>query len=246
MRLEGKVALVTGAGSGIGRATAAALAREGAAVMCADLNRDGARETAEAIEAADGQAVARSLNVRDEDDVRDTLEATATQLGALHILVNNAGIGGRDHTWDDLIEVNLNGVYYGLKHGAPLIEAFGGGSIVSLSSILGLIGIPGTNDDGTGYTASKHGVVGLTRAYALQYAQRGVRVNCVNPGFVETPLTAPLWDDPDRLESTTARHPIGRLGQPEEIANAILFLVSEDASFITGVALPVDGGYTAQ
>ncbi len=246
MRLEGKVALVTGAGSGIGRATALALAREGAAVMCADLNRDGARETVEAIDAADGQAVARSLNVRDEDDVRDALEATATQLGALHILVNNAGIGGRDHTWDDLIEVNLNGVYYGLKHGAPLIEAFGGGSIVSLSSILGLIGIPGASDDGIGYTASKHGVVGLTRAYALNYASRGVRVNCVNPGFVETPLTAPLWDDPNRLESTTARHPIGRLGQPEEIANAILFLVSEDASFITGVALPVDGGYTAQ
>ena len=246
MRLEGKVALVTGGGSGIGRATAVALAREGAAVMCADLNLDGARETVEAIEAADGQAVARSLNVRDEDDVRDTLEATATQLGALHVLVNNAGIGGRDHTWDDLIEVNLNGVYYGLKHGAPLIEAFRGGSIVSLSSILGLIGIPGASDDGIGYTASKHGVVGLTRAYALNYANRGVRVNCVNPGFVETPLTAPLWDDPNRLESTTARHPLGRLGQPEEIANAILFLVSEDASFITGVALPVDGGYTAQ
>ena len=246
MRLEGKVALVTGGGSGIGRATAVALAREGAAVMCADLNLDGARETVEAIEAADGQAVARSLNVRDEDDVRDALEATATQLGALHVLVNNAGIGGRNHTWDDLIEVNLNGVYYGLKHGAPLIEAFGGGSIVSLSSILGLIGIPGASDDGIGYTASKHGVVGLTRAYALNYASRGVRVNCVNPGFVETPLTAPLWDDPNRLESTTARHPLGRLGQPEEIANAILFLVSEDASFITGVALPVDGGYTAQ
>ena len=246
MRLEGKVALVTGGGSGIGRATAVALAREGAAVMCADLNLDGARETVEAIEAADGQAVARSLNVRDEDDVRDALEATATQLGALHVLVNNAGIGGRNHTWDDLIEVNLNGVYYGLKHGAPLIEAFGGGSIVSLSSILGLIGIPGASDDGIGYTASKHGVVGLTRAYALNYASRGVRVNCVNPGFVETPLTAPLWDDPNRLESTTARHPLGRLGQPEEIANAILLLVSEDASFITGVALPVDGGYTAQ
>ena len=246
MRLEGKVALVTGGGSGIGRATAVALAREGAAVMCADLNLDGARETVEAIEAAGGQAAARSLNVRDEDDVRDALEATATQLGALHVLVNNAGIGGRNHTWDDLIEVNLNGVYYGLKHGAPLIEAFGGGSIVSLSSILGLIGIPGASDDGIGYTASKHGVVGLTRAYALNYASRGVRVNCVNPGFVETPLTAPLWDDPNRLESTTARHPLGRLGQPEEIANAILFLVSEDASFITGVALPVDGGYTAQ
>ena len=246
MRLEGKAAMVTGAGSGIGRATAVTLAREGAAVMCADLNTAGARETVEAIEAAGGRAAARDLDVRDEDAVREALEATAAEFGALHVLVNNAGIGGRDHTWDDLIGVNLSGVYFGLKHGAPLIEACGGGSIVSLSSILGLIGIPAANDDGTGYTASKHGVVGLTRAYALRYAPRGVRVNCVNPGFVETPLTAPLWDDPDRLESTTARHPIGRLGQPEDIANAILFLASDEASFITGVALPVDGGYTAQ
>ena len=246
MRLEGKVAMVTGAGSGIGRATAETLAREGASVMCADVNLDGARETAYNITTAGWTAVPRGLDVRDEDAVREALEATVDDLGALHILINDAGIGGRDHTWDDLIEVNLNGVYYGLKHGAPLIERSGGGSIVSLSSILGLIGIPGTNDEGTGYTASKHGVVGLTRAYALQYARRGVRVNCVNPGFVETPLTAPLWDDPVRLEQTTARHPIGRLGQPQEIADAILFLVSEEASFITGVALPVDGGYTAQ
>ena len=170
MRLEGKAAMVTGAGSGIGRATAVTLAREGAAVMCADLDPDGARETVEAIEAAGGRAVARPLDVRDEDAVRDALEATAAEVGALHILVNNAGIGGRDHSWDDLIEVNLNGVYYGLKHGAPLIEACGGGAIVSLSSILGLIGLPAASDDGTGYTASKHGVVGLTRAYALTYA----------------------------------------------------------------------------
>ena len=246
MRLEGKVAMVTGAASGIGRATAETLAREGATVMCSDVNLQGARETAYNITTVGGAAVAQGLDVRDEDAVREALDDTVADLGALHILINDAGIGGRDHTWDDLIEVNLNGVYYGLKHGAPLIEAFGGGSIVSLSSILGLIGIPGADDEGTGYTASKHGVVGLTRAYALRYAPRGVRVNCVNPGFVETPLTAPLWDDPDRLEQTTARHPIGRLGQPEEIANAILFLVSEEASFITGVALPVDGGYTAQ
>ena len=246
MRVEGKVAMVTGAASGIGRATAQTLAREGAAVLCADLNIAGAQETADAIKSAGGSAVARTLDVRDEQAVRDALHATVDELGTLHILINDAGIGGLSHTWDDLIEVNLNGVYYGLKHGAPLIEAFDGGSIVSLSSILGLIGIPGDNDDGTGYTASKHGVVGLTRAYALQYARRGVRVNCVNPGFVETPLTAPLWDDPDRLEQTTARHPLGRLGRPEDIANAILFLVSEEASFITGIALPVDGGYTAQ
>ena len=246
MRLEGKAAMVTGAASGIGRATALTLAREGASVLCADLDADGARGTAAAIAAAGGAALARRLDVRDEDGVREAIGAAVAGFGALHVLVNNAGIGGRGRGWDDLIAVNLSGVHYGLKHGAPAIEACGGGSIVNVSSILGLVGVPGGDDDGTGYTASKHGVVGLTRAFALRYARRGVRVNCVNPGFVETPLTAPLLDDPDRLARTAGLHPLGRIGQPEDVANAILFLASEEASFVTGVALPVDGGYTAQ
>ena len=241
MRLEGKVAMVTGAASGIGRATSLTLAREGAAVMCADINIEGAQETADAIAADGGTAAAVELNVTDEEAVQAALAATVEQLGALHILVNDAGISGRMHEYHDVIDVNLNGVYYCMKYGAALIEQHGGGSIVSLSSIMGLVG-----GSAPGYTASKHGVLGLTRNYALMYGGRGVRVNCVNPGYIETPMTEFMLSDEARREDAVGLHPIGRLGRPEDVANAILFLASDDASFITGVALPVDGGYTAQ
>ena len=241
MRLEGKVAMVTGAASGIGRATSLTLAREGAAVMCADINIEGAQETADAIAADGGTAAAVELNVTDEEAVQAALAATVEQLGALHILVNDAGISGRMHEYHDVIDVNLNGVYYCMKYGAALIEQHGGGSIVSLSSIMGLVG-----GSAPGYTASKHGVLGLTRNYALMYGGRGVRVNCVNPGYIETPMTELMLSDEARREDAVGLHPIGRLGKAEDVANAILFLASDDASFITGVALPVDGGYTAQ
>ncbi len=241
MRLEGKVAMVTGAASGIGRATSLTLAREGAAVMCADVNTEGAQETADAIAAEGGTAAVVELNVTDEEAVQAALAATVEQLGALHILVNDAGISGRTHDYHDVIDVNLNGVYYCMKHGAALIEQHGGGSIVSLSSIMGLVG-----GSAPGYTASKHGVLGLTRNYALMYGGRGVRVNCVNPGYIETPMTEFMLSDEARREDALGLHPIGRLGKAEDVANAILFLASEDASFVTGVALPVDGGYTAQ
>ena len=241
MRLEGKVAMVTGAASGIGRATSLTLAREGAAVMCADINIEGAQETADAIAADGGTAASVELNVTDEEAVQAALAATVEQLGALHILVNDAGISGRMHEYHDVIDVNLNGVYYCMKYGAALIEQHGGGSIVSLSSIMGLVG-----GSAPGYTASKHGVLGLTRNYALMYGGRGVRVNCVNPGYIETPMTEFMLSDEARREDAVGLHPIGRLGRPEDVANAILFLASEDASFVTGVALPVDGGYTAQ
>ena len=241
MRLEGKVAMVTGAASGIGRATSLTLAREGAAVMCADINIEGAQETADAIAADGGTAAAAELNVTDEEAVQAALAATVGQLGALHILVNDAGISGRTHEYHDVIDVNLNGVYYCMKYGAALIEQHGGGSIVSLSSIMGLVG-----GSAPGYTASKHGVLGLTRNYALMYGGRGVRVNCVNPGYIETPMTEFMLSDDARRDDAVGLHPIGRLGRPEDVANAILFLASDDASFITGVALPVDGGYTAQ
>jgi NAD(P)-dependent dehydrogenase (short-subunit alcohol dehydrogenase family) len=241
MRVEGKVAMVTGAASGIGRATAETLAREGAVVMCADINVEGARETAEAIRAAGGKAAVHQLDVTDESEVLAALQATVDELGGLQILVNDAGISGRTGGYDAVIAVNLNGVYYCLEHGAPLIEQQGGGAIVSLSSIMGLVG-----GSSPGYTASKHGVLGLTRSYALLYADRGVRVNCVNPGYIQTPMTAAMLEDEDRRTRSIGLHPIGRLGVPQDVANAILFLVSDDASFITGVALPVDGGYTAQ
>ena len=190
MRLEGKVAMVTGAASGIGRATSLTLAREGAAVMCADINIEGAQETADAIAADGGTAAAVELNVTDEEAVQAALAATVEQLGALHILVNDAGISGRMHEYHAVIDVNLNGVYYCMKYGAALIEQHGGGSIVSLSSIMGLVG-----GSAPGYTASKHGVLGLTRNYALMYGGRGVRVNCVNPGYIETPMTEFMLSD---------------------------------------------------
>ena len=241
MRLEGKVAMVTGAASGIGRATSLTLAREGAAVMCADINTEGAQETADAIAADGGTAAVFELDVTDEAAVQAALAATIEELGALHILINDAGISGRRGEYHSVIDVNLNGVYYCLEHGAPLIEQHGGGSIVSLSSIMGLVG-----GSTPGYTASKHGVLGLTRTYALNYGARGVRVNCVNPGYIETPMTESMLRDEARREQSIGLHPIGRLGKPEDVANAILFLASDDASFVTGVALPVDGGYTAQ
>ena len=241
MRLEGKVAMVTGAASGIGRATARTLAREGAAVMCADINTEGAQETADAIAADGGTAAIVQLDVTDEAAVKAALAATVEELGALHILINDAGISGRGREYHAVIDVNLNGVYYCLEHGAPLIEQHGGGAIVSLSSIMGLVG-----GSAPAYTASKHGVLGLTRTYALIYGGRGVRVNCVNPGYIETPMTEFMLRDDARREESIALHPIGRLGKPEDVANAILFLASDDASFVTGVALPVDGGYTAQ
>ena len=216
MRLEGTVAMVTGAASGIGRATAETLAREGAAVMCADINIEGARETANRIGASGGKAAAVELDVTSEESVQAALRTTVDELGALHILVNDAGISGRTSGYDDVIAVNLNGVHHCLEHGAPIIEQHGGGSIVSLSSIMGLVG-----GSSPGYTASKHGVLGLTRSYALIYADRGVRVNCVNPGYIETPMTAALLADEDRRTESIGLHPIGRLGVPQDVANAI-------------------------
>ena len=246
MRLTGKVAMVTGAASGIGRATAETLAREGAAVMCADVNIEGAHETSNRINAANCKAGAVELDVTDEDAVQRALQMTVDHFDGLHVLVNSAGIDaagirGRTRRYASVIDVNLNGVYYCIKYGAPIIEAQGGGSIVSLSSIMGLVG-----GASPGYTASKHGVVGLTRNYALAYAGRGVRVTCVNPGTIETPMNSVRLADPEARSHSIGLHPNGRIGVPQDVANAILFLASDDASFITGVALPVDGGYTAQ
>ena len=254
-KLDGKVALVTGAGSGIGRASALRMAAEGAAVMCADIDAAGAKETAAAILGTGANAAAdMALDVADAAQVEAALDRTADQLGGLDVLFNNAGVGGAEHGWDRTIAVNLQGVYHGLLYGAPFLVARGGGSILNTASIAGLVGLtgpvavdPAEMSATTGaYVASKHGVNGLTKQYAIVYARSGVRVNAIAPGYIETPMTAPVREFEEIQQGMADLHPMGRFGQPEEIAAAAVFLASDDASFITGIVLPVDGGYTAR
>ena len=249
----GKHALVTGAAHGIGAATAVRFAAEGAAVMCADIDADGAAATAAAIRGNGGGAQALALDVSDEAAVKASLTATVESLGGLDIIFNNAGIaGGAD--WDRTIAVNLSGVHYGLFHGAPFLAERGGGAIISTASVAGLVGLTGVAEPGNeplppgagAYVAAKHGVAGLTRQYAITFGKRNVRVNAVAPGYIETAMTAPLREREEGQRFLVSLHPLGRLGQAEEVASAVAFLASDDASFIAGIVLPVDGGYTAR
>jgi NAD(P)-dependent dehydrogenase (short-subunit alcohol dehydrogenase family) len=254
-RLDGQVALVTGGGSGLGRAMARRFAEEGAAVMCADLNEEGAQDTAAQIAEAGGRSAAMCLNVTDSDAVKDALDRTDQELGGLQIVVNNAGVAAPD--WDLTIDVNLSGVYFGLVHGTRMLAERGGGSIVNIASVAGLNALvssgvslaPGEEpppDRAAAYVASKHGVVGLTRQFAVNFGQKGVRVNAICPGYIYTPMTSGMTEIPEGESFLQGLHPMGRLGRDEEIASAAAFLVSDDASFVTGVALPVDGGYSAR
>ncbi len=252
-RLTGKVALVTGAASGIGAAAARRLAQDGAAVLLTDVDLAG-EDVAASIAAAGGQAQFRLHDVTSHPDWAAAVEHAMQDFGRLDILVNNAGIsGGRnelmDHSfdaWRQIIGVNLDGVFLGLRHAGPRLAASGGGSVINVSSILGKVGLSGA----AAYCASKGGVTLLTKAAALEWAPLGIRVNSVHPGFIDTPLVAnALAQREDGNEMRVAlmgAHPLGRFGVPKEIGDAIAFLASDEASFITGAELCVDGGYTAQ
>ena len=246
MRMRGKTAVVTGAGSGIGRATARRLAAEGARVACADRVAAGAEETVTAITDAGGDAFALEIDVTDADACARMIETTRRRFGAVTTLVNSAGIGGSLTTeptsadWRRVIDVNLTGTWLAAQAAHAALAESGQGSVTNIASIYGLTG----GSRSPAYAASKGGVTNLTRQLALQWAP-AVRVNCVCPGHVDTPLTAPVMSDPAWRARMLPRYPMARFGHAEDIAAAILYLASDEAAFVTGVALPVDGGYTA-
>ena len=249
-RLEGKVALVTGASSGIGQSCVARFIEEGAKVVACDIAIDD-------ISGCSNDAVVPfEGDVTSNSDSAAMIERALSAFGGLHIVVNSAGVSGRnalpetddpESIWDRVVEVNLKGTYLVSWHSVTVIEKSGGGSIVNLASIMGLVGYPpGLGGGFNAYPPSKGGVVVFTKTLANDLAKNGIRVNCLCPGYVETSLTESLTSDADTNEYLKSLHPMGRLGKPEEIANAALFLASEEASFITGSSLVVDGGYTAQ
>jgi NAD(P)-dependent dehydrogenase (short-subunit alcohol dehydrogenase family) len=255
MRLKNKVALITGAGSGIGRAVAILFAEEGASVAAADMTGDSVRETVESITAAGGDALALTGDVTDSADAERMVGAAVESFGKLDLLVNSAGITSRhsslegaspEEAWERVIEVNLKGTYLLSWYAVPVMEQAGGGSIVNLASTMGLVGYPvGIGGGFNPYPPSKGGVVQFTKTLAVDSASKNIRVNCLCPGFIETNLTSGLTADPDMLNRLESLHPMGRLGQPREVAYAALYLASDDARHVTGTALTVDGGYTA-
>jgi NAD(P)-dependent dehydrogenase (short-subunit alcohol dehydrogenase family) len=247
----GQVALVTGASSGMGLATARAFAEAGAAVTLADINRDALQAATETLAKVGHRVLGVPCDVADEDSVAAAVRATVDEFGRLDMAFNNAGIQAPPtdaadepaELFDRVNGINLRGVWASMKHELAQMRSQGSGAIVNCSSLGGLVGLPGR----AAYHAGKHGVIGLTRSAALEYAPRGIRINAICPGTIATPMVTDMIDkgELDRAEAI-ANQPINRLGEPEEIAATVLWLCSPGASFVIGVALPVDGGYTAR
>jgi NAD(P)-dependent dehydrogenase (short-subunit alcohol dehydrogenase family) len=250
-RLAGKVALITGAGLGMGRESALLFAREGARVVVADIDEGAARETVARIEGAGGQALAVVGDVALEEDVQRMVADGAARFGALHVLHNNAGVLWKDRDrsvletdgrwWDRVMAINLKSVFWVTKYGIPHLRAAGGGSVILMGSVSALAGFTRAQD---AYTAAKGGLISLTKSLAIQFARDRIRCNVIHPGIVDTPLQAPYLTDAIRREFE-AGIPLGRIAQPREIASVALFLASDESSYMTGAELVVDGGFTA-
>lgn len=247
---EGRVALVTGAASGIGKSIALLYAKNGAKVVVSDIDDSGGQEVVDAITNEGGDAIFEHADVSKPDDCIRLVERALARYDRLDFACNNAGIGGEQNPvaqlseegWNRTIAINLSGVFFCMRSEIQAMSKNGGGSIVNMASILGQVGFAGA----AAYVSAKHGVVGLTRTAALEYSKAGIRVNAVGPAFIQTPMIEGVTADPSAAQALTAAHPIGRLGQPEEVAELVIWLSSDKASFVTGNYYAVDGGYLAQ
>ena len=250
MRLEGKVALISGGARGMGAVEARLFAKEGAKVVLGDILEDEGRQVESEINQGGGEALFLRLDVTREEDWQRAVEATMGRFGKLNVLVNNAGISGprgqedlSQKTWDRVMEVNSTGVFLGTKAAIPEMRKAGGGSIINISSQMGIVGDESAHP---AYQASKGSVRILTKSTAIQYAEDKIRCNSVHPGPIETPMSAALRSDPAHVERITSKVPLGRIGQPEEVAYGVLYLASDESSYVTGAELVIDGGWVAQ
>ena len=248
MELKGKVALITGAASGIGESTALLFAKEGAKLVITDIDKERGKALMEKINIGGGDAVFVKADTSVPGDCEKSVEKAMDEDGRLDVAVNNAGIGGAQapvgeyelEAWQRVININLSGVFYGMRYQIPAMLKSGGGSVINVASILGNVGFANS----CAYVAAKHGVVGLSKTAAIEYSAKGIRVNSVGPAFIKTPLLEGL--DQELLDKLVQLHPLGRLGEAEEVAQIFVWLASDRASFATGAYYPIDGGYLAQ